>query len=61
MFDSDAIRKKFFAHYLALCKQAATKEYAWHQVKKMDDEPSGLFKGIKNHILEKMNATRIKS
>ena len=61
MFDPDSIRNKFFAHYLALCKQANTKEYAWHQVKKMDDDPSGLFKGIKDYILEQMNATRIKN
>jgi hypothetical protein len=42
-----------------LCRLPAWKEWAWAEVKRMDEED--LFKGIKAHVLEQMNATRSKN
>jgi hypothetical protein len=43
-----------FAHYLALCRMPGAKDYAWLRVKELDEQD--LFKGIKDYILEQMNA-----
>ena len=58
MFDYEKIRKATFAEYVRLCRLPAWKEWAWHEVKHMDEQD--LFRGIKNHVLEQMNATRSK-
>jgi hypothetical protein len=56
MFDSDKIRARVFADYVRLCADPAWKEWAWNEVQRMDEDD--LFKGIKAHVLEQMNATR---
>jgi hypothetical protein len=43
-----------FAHYLALCRIHGAKAYAWQRVKELDEQE--LFKGIKDYIVEQMNA-----
>lgn len=52
MFDADAIRERVFADYVRLCRLPAWKEWAWHEIKRMDKED--LFKGIKDHVLKEM-------
>jgi hypothetical protein len=59
MFDSDAIREQVFADYVRLCKDPAWKQWAWNEVKRMDEEE--LFKGIKSHVLNEMNKTGAKN
>jgi hypothetical protein len=54
VWNPDEIRANIFAHYLALCKEAGWKEYAWARVKQLDEQP--LFHGIKQYVLENMNA-----
>lgn len=56
MFDPEAIRTRVFADYVRLCRLPAWKEWAWQEVKRMDEDD--LFKGIKAHVLGEMNATR---
>jgi hypothetical protein len=56
MFDPEAIRAATFAEYVRLCRDPAWKEWAWREVQRMDEDD--LFKGIKAHVLEQMNATR---
>ena len=51
-WNPDAIRVSIFAHYLALCKEAGWKEYAWQRVKELDEQP--MFHGIKQYIIESM-------
>jgi hypothetical protein len=58
MFDQEAIRTRVFADMVRLCRLPAWKEWAWQEVKRMDED--GLFKGIKAHVLGEMNATRSK-
>jgi hypothetical protein len=58
-WNPDEIRERIFAHYLALCREAAWKEYAWARVKQLDEQP--MFRGIKQYVLEQMNATSSKS
>jgi hypothetical protein len=43
-----------FAHYLALCRIPGAKAYAWQRVKELDEQD--LYKGIKDYIVEQMNA-----
>ena len=50
----DEARDKMFAHYLTLCRMPGAKAYAWQRVKELDEED--LYKGIKDYILEQMNA-----
>jgi hypothetical protein len=59
LWKPDEIRANIFAHYLALCKEAGWKEYAWARVKQLDEQ--SMFCGIKQYVLEKMNETRSKS
>jgi len=58
MFDLEAIRTQVFADYLRLCRLPAWKEWAWQEVKRMDED--GLFKGIKAHVLKEMKNGAIK-
>ena len=58
-WNPDEIRERIFAHYLALCKEAGWKEYAWARVKQLDEQP--MFRGIKQYVMEQMNATSSKS
>lgn len=58
MFDYEKIRRATFAEYVRLCRDPAWKEWAWAEVKRMDEDD--LFKGIKSHVLKEMNATRSK-
>jgi len=53
-WQQDEARAKMFAHYLALCRIPGAKAYAWQRVKELDKED--LYKGIKDYILENMNA-----
>ena len=59
MFNPDEARDKMFAHYLTLCRMPGAKDYAWRRVKELDEQD--LYKGIKDYILEKMNAQSSKS
>ena len=52
MFDAEAIRTRVFADMVRLCRLLAWKEWAWAEVKRMDDED--LFRGIKFHVLKEM-------
>lgn len=52
MFDQEAIRASVFADYVRLCRLPAWKEWAWNEVKRMDEED--LFRGIKDHVLKEM-------
>jgi hypothetical protein len=52
LFDQEAIRKRVFADHVRLCKNPSWKEWAWHEVKRLDNEE--LFKGIKDHVLKEM-------
>lgn len=52
MFDQEAIRASVFADMVRLCRLPAWKEWAWHEVKRMDEED--LFRGIKAHVLKEM-------
>ena len=54
MFDSEAAYRSIFDHYLKLCKIPAFKDHAWHMVKELDKDTSGLFKGIKDDIANTM-------
>ena len=56
MFDAEAIRVATFDNYVRLCRLQEWKEWAWQEVKRMDEDD--LFKGIKAHVLGEMNATR---
>lgn len=56
MFNQEAIRTRVFADYVRLCRLPAWKEWAWQEVKRMDEDV--MFAGIKVHVLEEMNATR---
>ncbi|NDH09996.1 MAG: hypothetical protein EBY16_10425 [Gammaproteobacteria bacterium] len=51
-WNPDAIRANIFAHYVALCKEAGWKDYAWARVKQLDEQP--MFCGIKQYVLEQM-------
>lgn len=55
----DKARDKMFAHYLTLCRMPGAKDYAWRRVKELDKDD--LYKGIKDYILEQMNAQSSKS
>jgi hypothetical protein len=52
MFDYEKIRRATFAEYVRLCRLPAWKEWAWAEVKRMDEDD--LFKGIKDHVLREM-------
>ena len=52
MFNQEEIRTRVFADYVRLCRLPAWKEWAWAEVKRMDDED--LFRGIKFHVLREM-------
>jgi hypothetical protein len=52
MFDPEAIRTQVFADYLRLCRLPGWKEWAWCEVKRMDEDD--LFWGIKAHVLKEM-------
>jgi hypothetical protein len=54
MFSSKEAYKSIFEHYLKLCKIPGFKDHAWHRVKELDKDPSGLFKGIKADIEKSM-------
>jgi hypothetical protein len=58
VFDYEKIREEIFAEYVRLCQLPEWKEWAWAEVKRMDQ--NDFFKGIKAHVLEQMNATRRK-
>lgn len=58
MFDQEEIRRVTFAEMVRLCRLEAWKGWAWAEVQRMDEDD--LFKGIKAHVLEKMNETRRK-
>jgi len=53
-WQQDEARAKMFVHYLALCRIPGAKAYAWQRVKELDEQE--LYKGIKNYIVEKINA-----
>jgi len=59
LWNPDEIRANIFSHYLALCREAGWKDYAWARVKQLDEQP--MFHGIKQYVLEQMNETRSKS
>lgn len=52
MFDPEAIRTRVFADYVRLCRLPAWKEWAWQEVKRMDEDV--MFAGIKAHVLGEM-------
>ena len=52
MYDPEAIRARVFADMVRLCRLPAWKEWAWDEIKRMDEDD--LFKGIKAHVLEEM-------
>jgi len=54
MFNSEEAYRRIFEHYLMLCKIPGWKDHAWHMVKELDKDTSGLFKGIKNDIINAM-------
>ena len=58
MFDYEKIRRATFAEYVRLCRLPSWKEWAWAEVKRMDEEV--LFKGIKAHVLKEMKNGEIK-
>jgi hypothetical protein len=53
-WQQDKARAKMFAHDLTLCRIPGAKAYAWQRVKELDEQD--LFKGIKDYIVENMNA-----
>jgi hypothetical protein len=54
MFNSEEAYRRIFENYLKLCKIPGWKDHAWHMVKELDKDTSGLFKGIKNDIINAM-------
>jgi len=54
MFSPEEAYRRIFEHYLKLCKIPGFKDHAWHRVKELEDDPSGLFKGIKASITNAM-------
>ena len=56
MYDPEAIRARVFVDMVRLCRLPAWKDWAWDEVKRMDEDD--LFAGIKAHVLEEMNAPR---
>jgi hypothetical protein len=52
VLDPESIRTRTFAEMVRLCRLPAWKEWAWHEVKRMDEDD--LFKGIKAHVLKEM-------
>ena len=59
MFNPDESRQKMFNHYLNLCRVPGFKNHAWQQVKELDN--TDLYQGIKDYIVEQMNAQSSKS
>ena len=53
MYDPEAIRTRVFVDYVRMCRLPAWKEWAWAEVKRMDEDD--LFRGIKAHVLGEMN------
>jgi hypothetical protein len=58
MFDAEAIRNRVFADMVRLCRLPAWKEWAWTEVKRMDEDD--LFRGIKFHVLKEMKNGAVK-
>lgn len=54
MFDSETAYRSIFDHYIKLCMIPAFKDHAWHMVKELDKDTSGLFVGIKDDITNTM-------
>ena len=52
MFDQEEIRTRVFGDMVRLCRLPAWKEWAWAEVKRMDEDD--LFRGIKFHVLKEM-------
>jgi len=52
MFDPEEIRARVFVDMVRLCRLPAWKEWAWAEVKRMDEDD--LFRGIKFHVLKEM-------
>lgn len=58
-FNSQAIYQTTLMHYVKLGQQKGWKAYVWGQIQELDNDTSGLFKGIKEEFLAEMN--RIKN
>ena len=58
VYDPEAIRARVFADMVRLCRLPAWKEWAWDEVKRMDEDD--LFKGIKAHVLKEMKNGAVK-
>lgn len=54
-FNSQEIYQKNLRWLVYLAKQRGWKDYAWNEAKKMDSDPSELFKGIKDDLVKEMN------
>jgi hypothetical protein len=57
-FNSQEIYQKNLRWLVYLAKQKGWKDYVWHEAKKMDADPSGLFKGIKDDLVKEMKSEK---
>jgi hypothetical protein len=53
-WNSQEIYKKDLELLIRLSKLKGWKEYAWGDAKKLDADPSGLWKGIKDDLVKEM-------
>lgn len=59
-WDSQEIYQRNLSWLVYLAKQKGWKEFAWDDAKKLDADPSGLWKGIKDDLVKEMKNGRSK-
>lgn len=60
-WNSQEIYQRDLQWLIRLSKQKGWKEYAWHEAKKMDADPSGLWTGIKDDLVKEMKEWNLKN
>lgn len=53
-WNSQEIYQNELAHMVSLAKQPGWKSYVWDQAKRLDADPCGLWKGIKDDLVKEM-------
>lgn len=57
-FDGRETYRKSLAHLIWLAGLKGAKQYAWQRAKQLDDEPSGMYRGIVDDLTKAMNEIR---
>jgi hypothetical protein len=58
-FNPQAIYKETLEWHLKLALNPGWKEYIWHSIQQINNDPSGLFKGIKEEFLKQINEQKL--